>query len=557
MVDFRPSASLLRLILSWLALLGVLTLTACGGGNGAPNNPYTAKPVAPPVLTVEPVSITVYAGQPATVTITSGAAPFFAYSDNPGVLPVTQTVAGASVPLLANSVQASTQVTITIQDSAGQQVKVPATVLPSTLVNSFSFTTSTNNCGTNLCTGETGYATVTVTTPVGGALVGRQMRFDVIFGPVAFESTNPAQPLVQTITRVSDNAGVAAVAVQAQAGATTQPAQLRVTDVTTGQQQIVNFVVVKSALNPGGPDQIVIVPADAAITTAFNNVCSTGFRIDYYVYGGTPPYVVASSFPAGVTLVNTTVAQSGGFFEAVTNGACVAPLTFTVADAAGKQATATLHNTPGSNPPTPAPALVLTPNSVTDANGCSGKTYQFVITGGTAPYNVNVVTNPATATTVSPQIVSSNGGTVSVTFSGAAPATVGSVVVLDTSVPQQTVTGTITCTTPAPPAPSAMTVTPASASLTCPLVVPGTTAQFVVKGGTPPYVVSFASAPNVGATLNGIAYPVAGPNPLPSVTLAHSGDTFTVANLIKPPAADILIVSDSASAVVSVTITCL
>ena len=547
MVDFRPSAWL-RLILSWLALLGVLTLAACGGGNGAPNNPHAPTPAAPPPLTVAPASITIYAGQPTSITITSGAAPFFAFSDNPGVLPVTQAVAGSTIPLIANSVTATTLVTITVQDSAGQSFKVPVTVNPSTLVNAFSFTASTSNCGSNLCTGETGFASVTATTPIGGPLVNRQMRFDVIFGPVAFESTNPAQPLVQTITRVTDNVGVASVAVQAQAGATTQPAQLRVTDVTSGQQQIVNFIVVKSSLNSAGADQIIIVPSDATIQTAFVGVCSTGFRVDYYVYGGTPPYTVAPSFPTGVTMVNTSVAQSGGFFEAVTNGSCVNPLTFTVSDAANKQATSTLHNTAGNSQPTPPPALVITPSSVTDANGCSGKTYQFVITGGSAPYNVNVVTNPATPTTVSPQIVSSNGGTVSVTFSGGAPSTVGSVVVLDTSVPQQSVTGTITCSTPAPPPPSAIVITPSSATLGC--LGSAQTAVFVVTGGTPPYTVFWATVPNAGATINGMAYPA-------TVSLGTSGSTFTVANLLNPPSNPVNItVTASGSSVQTVSITC-
>jgi len=159
-----------------------------------------------------------------------------------------------------------------------------------------------------------------------------------------------------------------------------------------------------------------------------------------------------------------------------------------------------------------------------------------------------VVTNPATPTTVSPQIVSSNGGTVSVTFSGGAPSTVGSVVVLDTSVPQQSVTGTITCSTPAPPPPSAIVITPSSATLGC--LGSAQTAVFVVTGGTPPYTVFWATVPNAGATINGMAYPA-------TVSLGTSGSTFTVANLLNPPSNPVNItVTDSGSSVQTVSITC-
>ena len=49
-----------------------------------------------------------------------------------------------------------------------------------------------------------------------------------------------------------------------------------------------------------------------------------------------------SAGPTTVTLVNSTVATSGGFFEYITNGSCVDPLTFSIFDAAGKQVTSTL-----------------------------------------------------------------------------------------------------------------------------------------------------------------------------------------------------------------------
>ncbi len=314
---------------------------------------------------------------------------------------------------------------------------VAVTVSPAPIFNALTFAPSGTDCGANLCSGQTGTATAVATGPGGAPLVARQIRFDVVFGPIGIATSNPAMPLAQTLTVATDLTGTAVAVIQAIVNSTTQPAQIRATDVLSGQQQIANFTVVNNTVGSQSP--LTVVPTTATITTALVNVCSTGFRVDYYIYGGNPPYTVSSTFPSAITLVNTTVAASGGFFEAVTNGSCVNPLTFTIVDSAGKQITAELINQAGSGtPPAPA-ALKITPSSVSDAS-CTGKTFTFVITGGSPNYNVTV-TPSGTAT---PQIVTTSGASTGISglLTGSGSHTV---IIVDSGAPQQTVTATITC----------------------------------------------------------------------------------------------------------------
>jgi hypothetical protein len=436
------NARFLRAALAMLALVALALLGGCGGGSGAPNNPFKPQPVAPGPLLILPATITVYANTPASLTVIGGVAPYFVVSANPTVLPLGSASSTGTIVLLPTAVTAATAVIITVTDSVGTQSQATATVQPAPIFNTLTITPASAACGANtICSGQTATAAVTVTGPSGAGIPGRQVRFDVVSGAFAIQSNDPANPLVQTLTVVSDQFGNAHAVLQANVAAPTQPAFLRATELTTGDQQTAQFTIVQT---DNGSAVLSVVPNTATITGPDNVTCSAGFTIAYYIFGGTPPYTVASTFPNAVTLHGVPVLKSGSAFTAVTNGACVNPLTFTISDSTGLQTTAELLNLVGTTPPvvTPPPSALIVSPSAPSLTGCvSGTSTQtFIVSGGTPPYNVT-----AAGGTASPMVVTKSGGTsvVTVTFTGPGTATV---VTVDSSKPQMSATATLTCT---------------------------------------------------------------------------------------------------------------
>ena len=458
----------LRPALTLVALAGTLALTACGGGSdGAINAPNQPGPTPIPAMSTLPAGVIVaYSQVPTTVKIVGGVAPYQALSNNSAVLPVPLNVSGDTIVLVANpvAVGADVPVDITITDRSGQAAIVNVIVRFAPLFESgLIVTPSSAQCGANVCDGQT--ATVrAVATGVGGApLPGRQIRFDVVYGPYSILTSNPGVPVASTLTVVTDAAGAAEIQIQATPNTTTQAAQIRATDVTTGQSQIANFTIVRTTT----ADNLSVVPPTATITTAYNDFCSTGFVIDYYIYGGTPPYTIASTFPNGVLISPNVVTQSGGFFRATTNGTCVNPLTFTIVDSAGKVTSATLNNVPGTAarpppPTTPPTTPTVTPLVLAPVGGYTrpaafcqgGNTLTFTASGGTLPYNA--VVGPTGATPSNPLPTLPNGNVVT-TANSAIDVTFGSVTaagstynltITDSATPPQARSVTISCTAP-------------------------------------------------------------------------------------------------------------
>ncbi|MEP6998150.1 MAG: hypothetical protein ABI900_10890, partial [Betaproteobacteria bacterium] len=171
----------------------MLALSGCGGGSGAPNNPYQPGPATPGPLSILPPIVTAFSNMPLTLTISGGAPPFFVVSSNSAVLPVASSSNGTIV-LLPGNVTSDTAVTITVQDAIGQRATSTVTVKPAPIFNTLTIKPLTGACGANICSGQIGTASVTVTGAGGVGIPNRQVRFDVVDGDFAIQSNNPATP---------------------------------------------------------------------------------------------------------------------------------------------------------------------------------------------------------------------------------------------------------------------------------------------------------------------------------------------------------------------------
>ena len=373
----------LRPLLTLAALAGVLSLAACGGGNGAPNNPYQGG-TGP--LTVQPSTATAYSGVPFVFAVTGGTQPYAVVSSDQVALPVAQALSDNNLVVVPGNVGTDTPVTLTVRDVTGQSVSAAVTVRPTLLLPASITITGNPNCGASgadLCSGQDGSASVQVLGPAGAPLAGRPVRFDVVQGDFLLSSTSPGQPNVTSLTVNTDQNGNAAVRIVVPASATTQIATIRATDVTGGSSVVGQFTIAQFV---NGASVLTVIPTGTTTFTGPDTAhCSSGASATWYVFGGTPPYTIATNFPGAIGITGSPVTRSGGGFTATTNGQCFTNLTFAITDATGRTVTSppTASNVFGTAAPA-QPLKVLANQSGGSASSpvaCTGKTFVYTITG--------------------------------------------------------------------------------------------------------------------------------------------------------------------------------
>ena len=374
------------------ACAAALTLASCGGGVSASPSPI----VDSPTLTILPATAVMYSGMPTTFVLSGGTGAYIVSSSNQAILPISGGVPGRSVPLIPSPVTADTSVTLTVRDTgSATPVEAAVTVRPGTVNNQITITRTSTIAGCTgvaLCSG--GDAEVTVTLSQAGIpLPARGVRFDVVSGDFRFITTLPGttpETLATTASTVTDQTGVARARIRILPSAANQTAQIQITDLGSGAFQRTSFVIAQATQ---ADPSFYTVPASLDFIGPQLNVCATGSAI-FYVYGGTPPYIVTSTSPAFQVVVppgtNPPVvvpASGGAFTVSATGGSCPSDgigATILVTDATGRVRTVPVTNKPTTDT---LVDLVVAPTTVSLSNCSDSAT--VAIAGGTGSYYVS------------------------------------------------------------------------------------------------------------------------------------------------------------------------
>lgn len=374
----------------------VAVLNSCGSGAVTGTDPAsgTTLAVLPPVADVFP-------DIPVTLTISGGVSPFLVFTSNSVALPVTAFASGISgtgpsFNLIANNVSVDTPVDVTIRDATAKTATAKLNIHPSTLNNQVAFTPlgpTGTGCGTGLCSG--GDAQVVVKAVLNGVVLrSRAIRFDAYQGN--FQLVTPGSGvLASTLVVNTDEQGEAVVRIVATVSAPTQVATLQTTDVTSGLARRFNFSIIQAT---SGAGILSTLPSGTITAVGAKGVPGgTGFcpggaaaRVDYYVYGGTPPYSVVSPLPGVVTVSPSVVQASGGSFTAQIVGC--GKVTLIVTDSSGRTVeTAQIDAQQGADGSAVTPTtstLLVSPTAVTV--GCGQ--IASVSLAGSGAFTANIVT---------------------------------------------------------------------------------------------------------------------------------------------------------------------
>ena len=395
--------------LSIFPLFIAAALSGCGGNDSL---------LDPAPLDVSPSDAVAYNGNPVTLYISGGVEPYTVTSSNSAVIAVPYSVADTTLVFDANNVAEDTPVNLDVRDSEGTLATAAITVKPSVINNTLTVTpdpaTPGTGCAPAVCSGLTALVTVqlkNMATP----LVSRLVKFEVVEGDYQFITNASATTFANTTTAATDQNGFAHVRIRANVNAPTQYAILKVTDVDGGSVLQTTFTI---AQYTNGQGILSVVPDTHTITAYYDGTCSSGARVDYLIYGGTPPYTVTSTSTGIATVSPSTVQTNGAGFTATTQNAfCPGTATFSIRDATGRLITATLENKEGSAAVPVIAFYTTAPSAVTVA---AGATASFAVGGGSSPYYASSSNTAIATASISGASLIINGvasGTATVTVS--------------------------------------------------------------------------------------------------------------------------------------------
>ncbi len=405
----------------------VVDITVRDATNASAIVKATVKAGAPPApLAVSPPSANLFADVPATFTVSGGRPAYSASSSNSAVLPVASAIVGTTFTVIPKAVIADTAVDITVLDATGTAVAAKATVKPSSLLNQISFTPfspSGTGCGTNtVCSG--GDAQIVVTAIQNGVILRDQkIHFKVFQGD--FQLVTPGSgKLVDMIDVSTDQQGTAVARITANVGAATQVATIETTDVMSGLVRRYNFTIVQQVSGAGILSALPSTPVTitgAKGAAGADGSCPVGATVDYYIYGGTPNYTIASPLLGVATVSPSSVVTNGGKFTARVTGC--GKVAFIVTDATGRTietaALEAVQGPKGDAVTTPA-ALTVTPSALTVACGSSGSvsvtgsgTFSTFYTNGSSSAGAGFTTSPNAGAIPNTVTFSASTGTIS------------------------------------------------------------------------------------------------------------------------------------------------
>jgi hypothetical protein len=386
-VNFAALRSVQSKLSIALVTAASLLLGSCGGG-GASSTPDSTG-----ILQVLPSTGTIYAGVPYTINVSGGRKPYLVVSDQFTLLPLNFTLNSNSFQMVANNpgvvdigqavgTLPTRSVNLSVRDSSAGI----ATAKYDVAQNFFTgygegYTTTCLSSGTTAAQACSGQDSIVTLVPVSqGTLYGnRALRFDKIRGDFHWVQEPPGQApqLVDTITLNTDHEGKAILRLRVNVDAPTQLATYRVTDIATGTQTDIVFIITQS--NP--IDLITLFPESVSFTNGPANQCGSG-TATVFVFGGAPPYTITASSP--IIVFPQVVQHSGDSFQVsmpANQPTCPPNPAVFVTDSRGQRVQLTIMTGPGG---TANVAIAVSPNPIVGLT-CAAPNQSAGIVGGLGP----------------------------------------------------------------------------------------------------------------------------------------------------------------------------